>query len=318
MANELATFDYNQLDTATAEFLKQKERNMRDIVGNAYTELGRELKEAQERLASHNKYQGMFVKWCEAIGFKPRTAYNLIQRYNLLQNLQNIEQRETIEELPVSLTYEIAKPSANEELKQKVLAGEIKTLKQYRELEEKLKKAEEEKRQLAQQLEQERNKPPQVIEKVVEKVVDRTDYSKIEQLEKDIEKLKAEREELEKKAAKSAEYESKLRELRRELNEKTDELLALTQAQLKLKNRRMIYENVAYLSRDIGKWMNKIRLDIENRKGIEGDVEVSRTIQACIKLLEDTIRELAAMISIKTYSNGGTFDAEYTVVIESE
>lgn len=45
------------------------------------------------------------------------------------------EQRNLIEDLPVSLTYEIAKPSANPELKQKVLDGEIKTLKEYKELE---------------------------------------------------------------------------------------------------------------------------------------------------------------------------------------
>lgn len=320
MGNELARFDYNQLDADTAEFLKRKERNMRDIVGNAYTELGRELKEAQERLASHNKYQGMFVKWCEAIGFKPRTAYNLIQRYNLLQNLQNIEQRETIEELPVSLTYEIAKPSANEELKQKVLAGEITTLKQYRELEEKLKRAEEEKQRLARQLEQERNKPPQVVEKVVEKVVDRTDYNKIEMLNLTIQRLKHEKAQLEQKASKSEEYENELKQLKRELDEKTDELLALTQEQLRAKDRRMIYENVSYLAREVGKWMHKIRLDIHKRKEVEGDAEVHRTIRACIELLEETISELRSWVEVKQYQNGkgGAIDAEYAIVVESE
>ena len=318
MGNELAKFDYNQLDADTAEFLKRKERNMREIVGNAYTELGRELKEAQERLASHNKYQGMFVKWCEAIGFKPRTAYNLIQRYNLLQNLQNIEQRETIEELPVSLTYEIAKPSANEELKQKVLAGEITTLKQYRELEEKLKRVEEEKQRLASQLEQERNKPPQVVERIVEKVVDRTDYTKIQQLEQDIERLRQEKASLEQKAAKSTAYENELKQLKRELDEKTDELLALTQEQLKAKDRRMIYENVSYLAREVGKWMHKIQLDINRWQEIEGDAEVHRTIQACIELLEKTISDLRSLTKVKPFTNGGTIDADYTIVVESK
>ncbi|MBW7642590.1 DUF3102 domain-containing protein [Geobacillus thermoleovorans] len=309
MSNELALS--NDLTVITAEINSYK-----NMAGQAIFEIGRRLKHVKENDLTH----GQWGKWLESIGIHQRAAQRLMKIADELG-----EKTTTWSHLGQRVLYEIATLPPEERDKPHVIpsTGEVKTVdemtvRELQEVKKALKQAEEEKQRLARQLEQERNKPPQVIEKVVEKVVDRTDYSKIEQLEKDIEKLKAEREELEKKAAKSAEYESKLRELRRELNEKTDELLALTQAQLKLKNRRMIYENVAYLSRDIGKWMNKIRLDIENRKGIEGDVEVSRTIQACIKLLEDTIRELAAMISIKTYSNGGTFDAEYTVVIESE
>ncbi|WPZ17843.1 DUF3102 domain-containing protein [Geobacillus subterraneus] len=309
MSNELALS--NDLTVITAEINSYK-----NMAGQAIFEIGRRLKHVKENDLTH----GQWEKWLRSVGIEPSQARRFIKVAEELGG-----NRGTYHDLGLRALYEIATLPPEERDKPHVIpsTGEVKTVdemtvRELQEVKKALKQAEEEKRCLARQLEQERNKPPQVIEKVVEKVVDRTDYSKIEQLEKDIEKLKAEREELEKKAAKSAEYESKLRELRRELNEKTDELLALTQAQLKLKNRRMIYENVAYLSRDIGKWMNKIRLDIENRKDIEGDVEVSRTIQACIKLLEDTIRELAAMISIKTYSNGGTFDAEYTVVIESE
>jgi hypothetical protein len=63
----------------------------------------------------------------------------LINRYTLLvQNLDD-QKRELLEELPVSLTYEITKPSANEDLKQKVLDGEVKSLKEYKGLEARLK-----------------------------------------------------------------------------------------------------------------------------------------------------------------------------------
>ena len=48
MTKELTQFKYEQLDESTADFLRQKESNMREIVGKAYTELGRELKEAQQ------------------------------------------------------------------------------------------------------------------------------------------------------------------------------------------------------------------------------------------------------------------------------
>lgn len=83
MSAELATFDYAQVDAPIAEFLRTKEWNMREIVGKAYTELGRELKEAQEALAG-SRYDGVFVKWCESIGYVMKQVYRLIQRYSVL------------------------------------------------------------------------------------------------------------------------------------------------------------------------------------------------------------------------------------------
>ncbi|WP_252498361.1 hypothetical protein [Bacillus subtilis] len=103
--NELSTeFKYDLVDQSTADFLKQKEVNMREIVGKAYTELGRELKEAQDILAK-NGY-GCFQEWVESIGFRRQTAYKLIQRHNLI--VHNVDERNLLEDLPVSLTYEIA------------------------------------------------------------------------------------------------------------------------------------------------------------------------------------------------------------------
>ncbi|MDZ5609294.1 hypothetical protein U2I54_20065 [Bacillus pseudomycoides] len=66
--------------------------------------------------------------------------------------------------MPVSLTYEIAKPSAEStepkrRAKQAVLNGEVKTLKEYRELEKALRQANEDKQLLGQLLTEERNKP---------------------------------------------------------------------------------------------------------------------------------------------------------------
>jgi hypothetical protein len=127
-----------QLDTTTSEFLRKKETNMREIVGKAYTDLGRELKEAQDTLAKHG--YGCFEEWYTGLGFKQRNVYRLIERFNLIS--ANLAQTDLIEELPVSLTYEIAKPSANQNLKQNVLDGEVKSLKEYKELEAKLKQAE--------------------------------------------------------------------------------------------------------------------------------------------------------------------------------
>lgn len=137
MTNELDNFRYEQLDEGTARFLRDKENTMREIVGKAYTELGRELKGAQEHLAKNGC--GCFQAWAESIGFKRNKAYDLIRRYEMIVRISDEQQISIIEDLPVSLTYEIARPSAEStepkrQAKQAVLNGEVKTLKEYREL----------------------------------------------------------------------------------------------------------------------------------------------------------------------------------------
>jgi chromosome segregation ATPase len=200
--NEVAnnTFDYGQLDKTTSEFLHKKETNMRDIVGKAYTDLGRELKEAQEKLRRQGTTEGVFQKWYESLGFNSKQVSRLLQRYELLTNCQE-PQKILIEELPVSLTYEIAKPSANQDLKEKVLDGEVKSLKEYKELEAKLKQAELDADSVKKQLERAESKPPKLIEKVVEveRVVDNTDYDLIAKLRQQLESNEKEKQLLNKK-----------------------------------------------------------------------------------------------------------------------
>ncbi|MGF0223474.1 hypothetical protein P5495_018860 [Bacillus velezensis] len=185
MTNELSTeFKYDLVDQSTADFLKQKEFNMREIVGKAYTELGRELKEAQDMLAK-NGY-GCFESWIVSIGMKRDSVRRLINRYELISaNCAN--QAELLEDLPLSLTYEIAKPSSEsteskKQAKEAVLNGEVKTLKEYKELEAKLRKAEENNKNLSYELSQEKKNRT-----VVEKVIDNTDYKQIDTLKKELE-----------------------------------------------------------------------------------------------------------------------------------
>lgn len=120
---------------------------MREIVGKAYTELGKELYEAQQELAKAG--YGCFLEWLQYIGMEQRKAYRLIDRYKLV--LDNLSKTDMLENMPVSLSYEIAKPSAEStpaksQAKSEVLAGDIATLKEYRErIKELEKKAEAEK-----------------------------------------------------------------------------------------------------------------------------------------------------------------------------
>ncbi|MGO4901784.1 hypothetical protein ACG2QI_22900, partial [Bacillus sp. GM2] len=81
MTNEIETFNYGDLDISTAAFLRKKENNMREIVGKAYTELGRELTEARDELSGTNQYDGLFDKWLQHIGMSREQANRLIRRF---------------------------------------------------------------------------------------------------------------------------------------------------------------------------------------------------------------------------------------------
>ena len=130
---------------------------MREIVGKAYTELGRELKEARDRLAG-NRYDGVFGKWLDYVGMNRQQAGRLIQRYELV--VTNCDSGDLLENLPVSLTYDIAKPSAEStpekaQAKAEVLAGEITTGKAYKERIKQLEKERDIERKERERLEQE-------------------------------------------------------------------------------------------------------------------------------------------------------------------
>ncbi|MGW7765245.1 hypothetical protein, partial [Bacillus velezensis] len=132
----------------------------------------------------NNQYNGLFERWCNSIGLKKDLVYRLINRFKLIANC---EDQKIIEDLPVSLTYEIAKPSSEstepkKQAKEAVLNGEVKTLKEYKELEAKLRKAEEDNCLLETKLKREKEKKT-----VVEKVIDNTDYKQIDALKKELE-----------------------------------------------------------------------------------------------------------------------------------
>lgn len=132
--NKLSKFDYSQLDIDTKEYLEEKEHNLRNIAAKAATDVGRELYQAQQKLAGNNQYNGMFQKWYESLGFKKNKVYNLIDRYRLVVGNSN---NQNLENLPDSLLYEAGKENAPQELVQKVLDGDITSHKEYIELKNK-------------------------------------------------------------------------------------------------------------------------------------------------------------------------------------
>ncbi|MDT2525879.1 hypothetical protein [Enterococcus raffinosus] len=233
--NEISeTFDYSIVDDRTASFLKAKEQEMRAIVLNGAVQLGDKLIEAQEKLAKYNN--GTFEKWFKSLGLKKTTAYNYINQAQFVHQMNESEQINIFQELPMTLRTEVSKPSAQPEAVELVLSGDIRTTKEYRELEKKLKKKDEQINNLSDVINDMSVQQPKVIEKkvVVEKIPDdyenlKQSYSELEerssQLESSYRYLLAERKEVDEKSSKYEQLSKAINQAEGKLNE-TQQLIS--------------------------------------------------------------------------------------------
>lgn len=228
--NEVSTnFDYSIVDDSTAQFLKLKEQELQSIVLNSSIQLGEKLIEAQEKLASFKT--GTFEKWFTSIGLKKRTVYNYINQAKFVHQMHEYEQIEMFQELPTTLKTEISKPSAKPEAVEMVLSGDIKTTKEYRELEKQLKAKDEQIKLQAQMIDDLNEQETEVVEKevIVEKIPD--DYQKLKQSTKIVDEITRENQAL--KAEQEA-LKQRIADSEKALQEKTKvENDELEQAQLK-------------------------------------------------------------------------------------
>ena len=184
---ENKVFDYTLLDSETSQYLKDRETSMERTLEKTAEQLGEDLYKAQQRLAK--KGYGNFEDWFTSLGIKKSSAYNYIKRYSFVQQLDEPSKKEMFRSLPARVQIEMSKPSANDEINQKVFNGDIKTHKEYKELEKKLKQAQSEKEQAErtkqfaiEQLEREQNKEPKVITEMVEKEVVPDDYEDLKRM----------------------------------------------------------------------------------------------------------------------------------------
>lgn len=193
--NEVSTnFDYSIVDNTTAQFLKVKEQELQSIVLNSSIQLGETLIEAQDKLAKYG--EGTFVKWFESIGLKRQSVYNYINQCKFFHQMEKVEQIEMFQELPTTLKTEISKPSAKPEAVEMVLSGDIKTTKEYRELEKQLKAKDEQIKLQAQMIDDLNEQETEVVEKevIVEKIPD--DYQQLKQSTKIVDEITRENQEL--------------------------------------------------------------------------------------------------------------------------
>lgn len=85
------------------------------------------------RQARNNQHsEDTFKDWCLSVGVTKPTAYRLLQ-VSALMDGSSPRQRAILEALPPTLLYAVAKPSAPQELVEKVKNGEVTTNKQYQE-----------------------------------------------------------------------------------------------------------------------------------------------------------------------------------------
>ncbi|MDK9870041.1 hypothetical protein [Staphylococcus equorum] len=198
-------FDYSLVDTATVTKLEEYEKQLNRIYNSYSIEVGEVLYNAHEELSNYG--DGTFIKWAESKGIKKASVYNYINAYKFVQQLDKPEEKETFLTQPKRLQYAMSKPSANKEVNQAVLDGEVKSSKEYKELEKQLKQRDEEKSQLESQLSQAQrsesialkqledaeDKEPEVIERYMEP----EDYQSIKNMN---EHLQSEREYYKKQA----------------------------------------------------------------------------------------------------------------------
>lgn len=222
-------FNYDVVSPDSSKVLKALSEQLDGVYKNYQVIVGEIFYKAQQELSSYG--DGLFSKWVESQGFSRTNAYNYINSYKFVQNL-NKPKKEIFDSVPKSLQFEMAKNSALEDANQAVFNGDVTTHKEYKELERRLKLKDQALEAVKGELE--RAKAVKPIEKVIEKEIIPDDYKATQELN---EKLLAKNKELsdsEQAANERVQFiESQLKELmnqRQEVDEKSAKYDELTRA----------------------------------------------------------------------------------------
>lgn len=226
----LSDFDYSLVGTETAQKLKALSNQLDGIYQNYSVVVGEVLYKAQQELASYDN--GTFQKWVASKGISKSNAYNYINTYRLVQQLDNPKEREIFLKQPQRIKNEMSKPSANPEVNQAVFDGDVKTHEEYKELERRLKLKDQALEAVKGELE--RAKAVKPTEKVIEKEVIPEDYKATQELNKQLLAKNKELSDSDQAANERVQFiESQLKELmnqRQEVDEKSAKYDELTRA----------------------------------------------------------------------------------------
>lgn len=139
-------FDYSGLPEQTVEdlhFAEDEYHHGKQMAERGLVHMGNAIAAAHDALCGtvvqrldngqFAKKEDTFRAWCCSIGITKSTAYNLLQ-VSALMDGSSPRQRAILEALPPTLLYAVAKPSAPQELVEKVKNGEVTTNKAYQDL----------------------------------------------------------------------------------------------------------------------------------------------------------------------------------------
>ena len=139
-------FDYSGLTDQTVEnlhFAEDEYHHGKQMTERGLVHMGNAIAAAHDALCGtvvaqcdngkFAKKEDTFRAWCVSIGITKDTAYRLLQVSALLDG-SSPRQRAILEALPPTLLYAVAKPSAPQELVEKVKNGEVTTNKAYQDL----------------------------------------------------------------------------------------------------------------------------------------------------------------------------------------
>lgn len=143
--NKTPEFDYSGLDKQTVEdlhFAEDEYRHGKKLAERGLVHMGDAIAIAHDALcgvvaqcdnSKHgNRGEDSFRSWCCSIGITKDSAYRLLQVSALMEG-SSPRQKEILEALPPTLLYAVAKPSAPQELVEKVKNGEVSSNKEYQE-----------------------------------------------------------------------------------------------------------------------------------------------------------------------------------------
>lgn len=138
-------FDYSGLTDQTVEnlhFAEDEYHHGKQMAERGLVHMGNAVAAAHDELCTvvaqcdngrFAKKEDTFRAWCLSIGITKDSAYRLLQVSALMAG-SSPRQRAILEALPPTLLYAVAKPSAPQELVEKVKNGEVSTNKAYQDL----------------------------------------------------------------------------------------------------------------------------------------------------------------------------------------